>query len=277
MAIPPPTAGSVALITGASSGIGCELARQLAAAGHDCVLVARRTERLETLTDEIRHQCGRLCHVVPCDVSDPAARAELGDRIRELAVTVEVLVLSAGFGIGGPFVDNDAHRLQLMVRTNVEGVVALARSYSPAMVEKGRGAILIVSSVAGNQPMPNITAYAATKAAVTAFGEGLHEELRPHGVTVTTIAPGGVATEFAGVAQGNLDLEPPSPSALMATAEQTATAAIEALAAGRRLVVPGVAVKAVAMSGRYLPRALWFRFSGAMVGPRRSESRRNPA
>jgi short-subunit dehydrogenase len=162
-------------------------------------------------------------------------------------------------------VSHDPDRLQLMVRTNVEGVVALTRTYAPAMADRGRGAILIVSSLAGNQPMPNIAAYAATKAAVTAFGEALHEELRPHGVTVTTIAPGGVATEFAGVAQGNADLDPPSPSALMATAEQTAQAGLDAMAVGRRLVVPGLAVKAVAMAGRYLPRTLWLRISGRLV------------
>lgn len=258
MPIPPPQAGSVALVTGASSGIGREVAQQLAQRGHDLVLAARRRERLDELAAELRDGLARRVEVIACDVSDPQSRAALFDEVRATGVTVDVLVLCAGFGGGGPFTAQDPDRLQLMARTNFEGVVAFAREYAPDMEARRRGAILIVSSMAGNQPMPSFGVYAATKAGVTSFGEMLHEELRPSGITVTVLCPGEVLTEFAGVAEMT-DQSRRTPKALKISAADCARAGLDALEHGRRKVVPRPAVKLLVFVGGHAPRALWLR------------------
>ncbi len=249
--IPAPQAGSVALVTGASSGIGREIAKQLSARGHDLVIVARRRDRLEALASELP---GRV-EVLACDVSEPAGRAA----IAALGLTVDVLVPCAGFGMGGEFIAQDPARVQLMIRTNVESTVALCGMFAPGMVERRRGAILIVSSMAGNQPMTLFGVYAATKAAVTSFGETLHEELRPAGVSVTVVCPGSVSTEFATVADMTA-AEKRVRGPFTSTPEATARASLAALAEGKRHVVPGgAAVRALHFTGGHAPRGLWLR------------------
>jgi uncharacterized protein len=254
MAIPPPQPGSVALITGASSGIGRELALALSARGHDLVLVARRRDRLDALAVELS---GRA-EVVACDVSEPAGRDTLHEAVCGRGLTVDVLVPCAGFGMGGPFIDEDRRRVRLMIRTNFESVVELTGMFAPGMAARRRGAILFVSSIAGNQPMTYFGVYSATKAAITSFGETLHEELRPSGVSVTVLCPGAVATEFASVAEMT-SAERRLPPALIASAEATARAGLEALDAGRRHVVPGRATQVLHFTGGHAPRALWLR------------------
>jgi short-subunit dehydrogenase len=254
VSIPEPHIGAVALITGASSGIGRELARQLSARGHDLVLAARRRDRLEALASELD---GRV-EVIPCDVSEPSGREALQEQVAALGLTVDVLVPCAGFGMGGPFIAEDPDRVRLMIRTNFEAVVALAGMFAPGMAERRRGAILFVSSIAGNQPMTYFGVYSATKAAITSFGETLHEELRPSGVSVTVLCPGAVATEFAGVSEMKR-AERRLPPALIASAEETARAGLEALEAGRRHVVPGRATQVLHFTGGHAPRALWLR------------------
>jgi hypothetical protein len=187
MAIPAPRPGAAALITGASSGLGTEFARQLCARGHDLIVVARRRERLDALADELRARDGRRVEVVCADVADPAGRAQLLADIDRLGLEVDVFVPSAGFGMGGPFLEAPPERLEQLIRTNVEAVVAMSRALAPPMAARGSGAILIVSSLAGAAPMPNFGTYAATKAAMTSFAETLHWELgrsgdRPRGV-----------------------------------------------------------------------------------------------
>jgi uncharacterized protein len=259
MTLVDPQPGSVALITGASSGIGRELARQLAARGHDTILVARRRDRLEQLATELRAEHGgQRSEVIVCDVSDPAERARLVAEVGELGVTVDVLVLCAGFGMGGPFRAQDPDRLQLLLRTNIESTVGLAHAFTSGMASRRHGSVLIVSSMAGAQPMPNFGVYAASKAAVTSFAESLHEELRTEGVTVTALCPGGVTTEFSEVADMTR-AEQRMPRALIASPRDTAAAGLAALAEGRRMVVPGRAVRALVFSGRHLPRGLWLR------------------
>jgi short-subunit dehydrogenase len=252
--IPAPQPGSVALVTGASSGIGRELARQLSARGHELVIVARRRDRLDELAAELS---GRV-EVVACDVSDPVQRDSLRGRVAALGLTVDVLVPCAGFGMGGEFIAQDKQRVQLMIRTNVESTVALCGMFGPEMAERGRGAILIVSSMAGNQPMTLFGVYSATKAAVTSFGETLHEELRPYGVTVTVLCPGSVSTEFASVAEMTA-AERRVRGPFTATPAATARAGLEALDAGKRHVVPGAAVKVLHFTGGHAPRSLWLR------------------
>jgi uncharacterized protein len=258
MAIVTPRPPAAALITGASSGIGREFARQLAGRGHDVILVARRKPRLEELASELRDQYRVRAEEIACDVSEHEQRARLTERVRATGLEVDVLVLSAGFGMGGPFVDEEPDRLRLMMRTNFESTVALAREFTPAMVARRRGSVMIVSSMAGNQPMPNFAVYAATKAAVTSFAEALHEELRPSGITVTALAPGGVATEFAEVAEMTR-AEQRMPRAFIASATDTATAGLAALERGRRVVVPGWAPRVLTFTGGHAPRALWLR------------------
>ena len=248
--IPAPQPGSIALITGASSGIGRELARQLSARGHELVIVARRRDRLEELAAELPTHA----EVVVGDVSEPATREQLA----AMDLTVDVLVPCAGFGMGGEFIGQDQDRVRLMIRTNVESTVALCGIFAPAMAERRRGAILIVSSMAGNQPMTFFGVYSATKAAVTSFGETLHEEMRPYGVTVTVLCPGSVTTEFATVADMTA-AEKRVRGPFTATPSATARAGLEALEAGKRHVVPGRAVQLLHFTGGHAPRGLWLR------------------
>lgn len=256
MSIPTPTPGRAALITGASSGIGLELARQLGARGHDAILVARRADRLEALATELRQRHGRRVEVLPCDLADATARGQLLRDLDALDLELDVLVLCAGFGLGGPFLSEDPDRLTAMVRTNVEAVMALSRALIPPMARRRRGAVLLVSSMAGNQPMPNFGAYAATKAAVTSLAETLHCELADHQLTVTALCPGGVSTEFSQVG-GMEEVEKRTPSAIMIGPEACARAGLDGLARGKRIVMPRVGVRALAWFGAHAPRALW--------------------
>jgi short-subunit dehydrogenase len=258
MAIVTPQPDAAALVTGASSGIGAELARQLAARGHDLVLVARRRQLLEALADELRAGHGVRAEVIVCDVSELDERERLTARVAELGLAVNVLVLCAGFGMGGPFIAQDPARLRLMMRTNLESTVALAHAFTPAMAARGRGSVLIVSSMAGNQPMPNFAVYSATKSAVTSFAESLHEELRGNGVTVTALCPGSVSTDFAQLAD-MAHTERRVPRALIASAADTARAGLGALEQGRRVLVPGWGPRALTFTGGHVPRALWLR------------------
>jgi hypothetical protein len=258
MAIVTPHPGSAALVTGASSGIGREIARQLAARGHDLILAARREQLLEQLATEVRDGYGRRVEVVAVDVSEPEGRERLAATVRASGLEVEVLALSAGFGMGGPLTEHDPERTRLMIRTNFEATVALSREFTPPMAARGRGSVLIVSSMAGNQPMPNFGVYAATKAAVTSFAESLHEELRAHGVTVTALCPGAVSTDFASIA-AMTHTERRLPAGFIATPRDTARAGLEALERGRRMVVPGALVRLLHFTGGHAPRALWLR------------------
>lgn len=248
--IPAPQRGAVALITGASSGIGRALACELSERGHELVIVARRRERLEELAAELPGPAT----VVVCDVSEPAGREQLA----ALGMTVDILCPCAGFGMGGEFIVQDQDRVRLMIRTNLEATIALCGMFAPGMAERRRGAILILSSIAGNQPMTLFGVYAATKAALTSFGETLYEELRPSGVTVTVLCPGAVATEFASVAKMT-SAERRVRGPLISTPEATARAGLNALEDGRRHVVPGRATQILHFTGGHAPRAIWLR------------------
>jgi hypothetical protein len=264
MAIPTPRAGAVALITGASSGLGAEFARQLCARGHDLVVVARRRERLDALADELRERHGRRIEVLCADVADPAGRAQLLGDVERLGLEVDVFVPSAGFGMGGPFLEAPPERLELLVRTNVEAVVAMTRALAPPMAARRSGAIVIVSSLAGAAPMPNFGTYAATKAAMTSFAEMLHWELGRSGVTVTGLCPGGVWTEFANVA-GMERAEAQTPKAFMIGAEECVREAIAALDRGDRVVMPKRSVRAFAWFGKHAPRRVWLPLAARML------------
>ena len=256
MSIPAPKAGSAAFVTGASSGIGEALARDLAARGHDLVLVARRRDRLEKLAAEVAEKHRVRAHVLVCDLADAEDRSRMLGELDGLGLELDVLILCAGFGMVGPFLEHDPDRVTTLLRTNVESTVALARALTPAMAARRRGAVLFVSSMAGNQPMPNFAPYSASKAAVTSLGESLHCELKPHGVTVSVLAPSVVDTEWSGVAEATHQ-ESKQPAFMTATAAQCSKSGIKALERGKRIVVPLPQARAFAWVTAHLPRAVW--------------------
>ena len=265
MALPPPSPDSTALVTGASSGIGADVARSLARRGHGTVLVARRTERLEELAEELRARHHVRAETLACDLGDAVARERLIEQIDELGLTVEVLVNNAGFGSGGLFQRLDQERELEMVRLNVETVVALCGEYVPLMAARGRGAVLNVASTAAFQPLPRQATYAATKAFVLSFTDGLHADLTGTGVTATSLCPGPVKTEFADTA-GIADEASGLPELFWTECDYVAEEAVKGLERGKRVVVPGRFNQAGAFGGQHAPRGLFLRF-GSRVTP----------
>jgi short-subunit dehydrogenase len=255
MALPTPQADSTAVVTGASSGIGEEIARLLAARGHGLVLVARREERLTELAAELAGSHDIRAEAIGADLADPAARDALEKRIGEMGLTVEVLVNNAGFGGFGAFAEQDREREVGMIRLNVEALVDLEGRFLPGMVERGGGAVINIASTASFQPIPDNATYAATKAFVLSHGEAVHEELRGSGVTLTTVCPGPVKTEFADVA-GIGGAEERTPEFVWSTPEQVAEAAVGGAERGKRVVVPGALNRATSILGQHSPRAI---------------------
>jgi short-subunit dehydrogenase len=254
MALPPPTPSSTCLVTGASSGIGADIARALVKRGHGVTLVARREDRLRTLAEELGKADVRV-EVVAADVADPDARERMADTINKRGLDVEVLINNAGYGSGGAFHELDPESEVAMVRVNCEAVTALTGRYLPDMVKRGRGAILNVGSTAGEQPLPRQATYSASKAFVNTFSDALHAELDGTGVTVTSLRPGPVKTEFGDVAGISEELFS-APDFTILSSEKVAAAAVEGLEKGRRTVAPGVAAKFATIGGRMVPRSV---------------------
>jgi uncharacterized protein len=264
MALPPPRPESTCLVTGASAGIGAEMARSLARRGHGVTLVARRTDRLQELADELRDEHSIRVETLGCDLGDASARERMLEELSGLGLTMDVLVNNAGFGSGGRFPDLDADRELEIVRVNVEAVVALCGRLVPAMVSRGEGAVLNVASTAAFQPLPRQATYGASKAFVLAFTEALHADLAGTGVTATALCPGPVKTEFSEVA-GIDEAAQGLPSVFWAEADQVAEAAIRGLERGRRVVVPGLLNRAGAFGGQHAPRGLLLRVGGKVT------------
>jgi uncharacterized protein len=250
-----------ALVTGGSGGIGEALARRLAARGCHLVLVARTQLALEKLAGELSAAHGVDVEVLPADLTTEEGVASIEARLTDAgALPVDLLVNNAGYGSAGPFAALDPARVAGEVRLNVLALVRLTRAAVPGMVDRGAGAVLNVSSVAGLQPIPNMATYAATKAFVTSFSESLHEELRGRGVTVTALLPGFTRTGFK--ARSGLERSGIPDFAWM-DAGRVADAALAATAAGRALCIPGLAWKALSALTRPLPRSLVRRVMGA--------------
>jgi short-subunit dehydrogenase len=253
MSLPAPARGSACLVTGASSGFGVEFARKLAARGHDLVLVARREERLRSLSEELERTHGISARVAVCDLAAQEERARLLELVAASGLQIEVLVNNAGFSRAGDLHEHAPEQLE-MVEVDVLALVELTTAYLPAMVERGRGAVINVASIAGLLPLPTQATYGAAKAFVASFGEALAVEVRRFGVTVTTVAPGPARTEFFEVAGFKRTLI--GPSLFWVSAEQVAQAAITGAERGQRLVVPGLIPRAAALIARYTPRPL---------------------
>lgn len=256
MALPPPAPDRTALVTGASSGIGAELARQLADRGHGVTLVARRRAEMEALAEELADR-GVRAEVLPTDLFDRDARAELPGRVAELGLTVDVLVNNAGMSTLGPVHRADPEAELRMVELDVMAVVDLTSRFLPGMVQRRRGAVLNVASTASFQPLPGQAGYGASKAFVLSYTRSLGGELRGTGVTATTLCPGPVDTGF-GEAAGFTTEEAHDalPSFMWESAEAVARAGLEAVAAGDPVVIPGRANWIAASASTILPKRL---------------------
>ena len=258
MALPRPYAGATALVTGASSGIGAELARGLARRGHGVTLVARREERLRELAERLRDEHGVRAEWATCDLTDAASRDQLAASLERLGLDIEILVNNAGVGTYQPFAECDRDRELDEVRVNVEAVIDLTARYLPGMVRRGRGAVLVTASTAAFQPLPGNASYAASKAFALSFAEAVHREAGRKGVTVTALAPGPVRTEFQDVNDAN-EFASRLPKLMWRTPEQVAEAGLQGMEKGRRLVVPGVPNRVLAAIARFSPRPVVLR------------------
>jgi short-subunit dehydrogenase len=246
----------VALVTGASAGLGVEFAKALAQRGHRLVLVARRKDRLEALAAELGN-----ARAMAIDLSETGSAAKLVSEIEAAGERVELLVNNAGFGLIGRFAELDAARLRQMIDLNVGSLTDLCRAVAPGMIERRSGAILNVASTAAFQPGPNMAVYFATKAYVLSFTEALHEELRAHGIRVTALCPGPTKTEFGAVAgfaeKGAFDR-------FAADSASVVRAGLEGLDKNRAVVIPGFLNKVAAASTRFTPRPLVRKIAGAI-------------
>jgi short-subunit dehydrogenase len=250
----------VALITGASSGIGEQFARQLSARGSELILVARRKDRLEKLASELPTKA----QVISCDLGSEADK--LPGKVSKLGVDVDLLVNNAGFGVRDRFLSEPAERQAEIVRVNCEAVVTLTHAFLRPMVERGRGGIITVASTAGMQPLPYEAVYGASKAFALNFTEALHMEYRRSGVRILAVNPGPVPTEWqqvAGYEEKGVEMMPGA-----IEADQVVREALRAYDKGKRSLVPGRFFRNFMRLNAPAPRALKLRVSERMYRPK---------
>lgn len=253
-----------AVVTGASSGIGTEMARVLAQRGYALVLVARREERLQALAREIRAAHPSLgIEVVTLDLEDRDAPMDLVETLGERGIAVHTLVNNAGFGLRGRFATLPYERQIGMIELNVTALTRLCRLVLPGLIGRRSGGIVNVASTAAFQAGPNMAVYYATKAFVLALSEALHEEAKPHNVVVTALCPGPTGTEFASIA--DMEMTRIFKFGSMAAAE-VARAGVDGYEAGRAIVVPGAANRLGTLGSKLFPRGLVRRIAGRLQG-----------
>ncbi|MGN6160721.1 MAG: SDR family NAD(P)-dependent oxidoreductase [Marmoricola sp.] len=251
MTLPAPTPTSLALVTGASGGIGLEMARELHRRGFTVGLVARSKDKLQALADEL----GTRAVVLPTDLTKRATRAKLPGRIEALGFQVDILVNNAGLSTTGPVHLSDPERELGMIEVDVAAVVDFCSRFLPGMVERRRGAILNVASTASYQPVPGQAGYGAAKAFVRSYTQGLYGELRGTNVTVSALCPGPVETDFIESAGFDHDAALKSlPKPMWLSAEKVALAAIDGLDRGHLITIPGVANKVGVGLARVVPK-----------------------
>jgi short-subunit dehydrogenase len=256
MSLPFPGKDRTCLVTGASSGIGVEIARELASRGYGVTLLARREEALRKVAEELHKAHGVRAEALAADLTDPAARRALPGRVAELGLEVDVLVNNAGFGHMGLVVDADEEREVALIQTNVEALVSLCSLFVPAMVERRRGAVLNVASTAAFQPMPGSANYAASKAFVWSYSEALRGEVSGHGVSVSVLCPGPVPTEFNDVAGIDDERAGTVPKFMWRSAAAVARAGVDGLAGNHAVVVPGFPNKFAATLAHHVPNRI---------------------
>jgi hypothetical protein len=244
--------GTRALVTGASSGIGEELARQLAIRGASLILTARSKDKLDALASELGQRHRVSVQVVVADLAAPGGAANLAADVDALGVDVDLLVNNAGFGDAGALARADPAKLGEMVRLNCEAVVVLARHFLPGMLARRRGGVLNVASTAAFQPMPYMATYAATKAFVLSFSAALSKEVEGSGVQVTALCPGPVQTGF----QAAAGIEPGVERIAGLSAEDTALRALSAYSAGDAVCIPGAVNRVQTVFSKLAPRGL---------------------
>jgi short-subunit dehydrogenase len=253
----------LALVTGASSGIGADLARELARDGHDLVLSARRVEPMRALAEELK-SAGCSCTIIAADLSKSGAAAALVRDIETQGLTVDVLINAAGFGANGRFDASDPLGVSEMLQVNVVAVTELTRALLPGMLARRKGKVMLVASTAAFQPGPQMAVYSASKAYVLSFGEAIAYELQGSGVTVTTLCPGATDTEFAHVAKAGLSALYNGLLPVM-SASEVARIGYQGLKAGRGVVITGLANKILAASSRLSPTPVSLRISNWMM------------
>ncbi|WP_134700570.1 SDR family oxidoreductase [Ammoniphilus sp. YIM 78166] len=240
---------SFVLITGASNGIGYELAKHFARNGYALVLVARNRKKLEELAQELESMYGTKSHILVKDLSIPGTPLEIAEELQQKALPIEILVNNAGFGLYGLFSETEAKETLDMIQVNISSLTHLTRLLLPEMMSRKSGKILNVASTASFQPGPLMAVYYATKAYVLSFSEALANELEPYGITVTALCPGPTATGFeqrAGFRASKLFKG--------MSAEQVAVIGYEGLQQGKTVVIPGLKNWLLASSVRFIPR-----------------------
>ncbi len=251
MSLPAPKPAHVAVITGASSGIGAEIARELARRGHELALVARSADKLQALADELPTSA----HVLPADLGDREARARLLTDLEGRGLTPQILVNNAGFSTLGPVHRSDPEGEVQMIEVDVAAVADLCSRILPGMVERGSGAVLNVASTAAFQPLPGQASYGAAKAFVLSYTRSLSAELKGTGVSATVLCPGPVDTGF-GEAAGfsKQEADDALPAFMWVPATEVAQAAVEGMDKGTLVVIPGFANRAGAAFAHLMPK-----------------------
>ena len=254
------SARPVALITGASAGIGAALAREAANDGHDLVLVARRREPMEALAAELK-STGAQITIIPADLGKPGAAAELMKIVEQRGLVIDTLINNAGLGDTGRFDQENPEKILSMLQVNIIALTELTRLVLPQMVARKRGKVMLLASTAAFQPGPGMAVYYATKSYVLSFGRAIGHELRGTGVTITTLCPGATTSEFAQVAnmRGSALFEGPVP---VMTAAEVARQGYAALKAGRPQIITGPVNRIIAMSTRFTPTAILLMIAG---------------
>lgn len=261
---PTPPERPRALVTGASAGIGAELARCYAAAGYDLVLVARRAEVLTALAQQLQTAHGIHASVQAADLARPGAAAALHAALERRGLEVEVLVNCAGVLHQGAFTALTPAQHQAIIDLNITGLTAVLSAFVPGMVARGSGRVLNVASVAAFQPVPSLASYAASKAYVLSLSEALAEELKGTGVTVTALCPGITATAMLAQAAGTNAKLGKIPGFLIGDVAQVARAAFAACQRGDAIVVPGALNQGAMVASRATPKWLVRLVGGAM-------------